>query len=149
MKMRFVVVGLTLSLALNAFLLGYGLTLLNQRPPQRLLEPTPMELGQRIADLLPTEAGDRIRAAVRDAGPQIARHLVAYRRSLAQGAELLGQETVDRAALQQVVIAARDARSAIGDVLTGVLVETAAELPLEARRELIRRANLQRGEGNP
>lgn len=149
MNMRLVVAGLTLSLALNAFLLGYGVTLLNQTPPPRLLEPTPMELGQRIADLLPTEAGDRMRAAVLNAAPMIARHLVAYRQALAQGAELLGAETVDRAALQQVVVAARDARSAIGDVLTEVLVETAAQLPLDARRELIKRARLQRGEGNP
>lgn len=147
MKMRLAVVGLTLSLALNAFLVGYGVTLLNQ-PPPRILDPTPMELGQRIADMLPTEAGDRVRDAMRDAAPQIARHLLAYRQALAQGARLIGEETVDRAALRQVVIAARDARSAVGDVLTEVLVDTAAELPVEARRELVLRVNRQRSEGN-
>jgi uncharacterized membrane protein len=148
MRTRLLAIGLAVSLALNAFLVGYAVTVLTRTAPMRIIEPTPVELGLRIADILPEDAGNRLRGELRSLAPMIARHLRDYRQALGTGASIMGADEVDREALRQVVIEARDARGAIGDLLTDVLVETAAELPLEVRRELVSRFNLRRSEGN-
>ncbi|WP_395815531.1 periplasmic heavy metal sensor [Devosia sp.] len=137
-------VGIFVSLLLNVFLVAYVGTMLARAPQMAMVaDATPVDVGNRIADNLPSEAGTRLRGKLRDVGPEILRQVREYRRTLASAAELLRAEEVDKPALKQLVTQARDARAEIGNMLTDSFVETAASLPPEERRKLIRRFRLQ------
>jgi uncharacterized membrane protein len=114
-----------------------------RQPPIQQLDATPVELGYRIADMLPDDAAERLRGELRGLGPQIVQQLRLYRRTLAGAGDLLKAETVDRAALKSVIDEARAYRAKVGDLLTDVFVETAAELPIETRKKLLSRFRLR------
>lgn len=141
---RLLAVGLFVSLLLNVFLVAYGATLLARQPqPLQALGATPVELGNRIAELLPPDQGTRLRGKLGDIGPAMLGNVRAYRQALQAAAELLKADVVDQQALKLAVRAARDARAEIGNLLTDTFVETAAELSPDERRKLIRRFRLQ------
>lgn len=142
-RTRILAIGLVVSLALNVFAVAYGVTLFMRQPPIQQLDATPVELGYRIADMLPDDAAERLRGELRGLGPQIVEQLRLYRRTLAGAGDLLKAETVDRAALKSVIDEARAYRAKVGDLLTDVFVETAAELPIETRQRLLSRFRLR------
>jgi uncharacterized membrane protein len=130
---------LVLSLALNVFLVSVGVTWFNRQASLRVLDPAPMALGYRIADLLPQPQGDLLRDRLRVIEPVIDEQLSEYQNLLAQGGRQLGAAEVDRVALAATIKAARNVRTEVGDHLTDVFVEIAADLPLSARQLLIAR----------
>lgn len=136
-RARMLAIGLVASLALNVFVIAYGATLLVRQPPIFDLDAAPVERGLRIADMLPEEAGGRLRAQIRGLGPQLIQRMRAYRQSLLEAAAIVRAETVDRTALKAVLDEARAQRAGVGDLLTEAFVETAAELPIETRRKLL------------
>lgn len=139
-RLRLMMLLLGLSVAGNIFALGLGITWLNrQAVPVALVDPAPMELAQRLSRLLPETAGEDLRTRLAGLDGEMTRHLVNYRRALAQAARLLVEEPVDREALAAAITEARADRMAVGDTLTGIFVDTVAGLAPETRRALVQR----------
>ena len=129
---------LVVSVCFNVFALAYGVTL-TKRLPQRLVDPQPTDLGYRVAEVLPEPSGSKLRAELDAMRPEISDLLDGYRAAITRGAAVLDEETVDRDALAAAITEARDYRARIGDRLSEAFINATADLPVESRRELVRR----------
>lgn len=137
---RLLTLALLVSLAANVFAITLGLTLINRAPVSgRLVDPVPTALVERVVGLLPTPAGDALRARLAGIDDIVAAHRTGYRQSLIEAAMLLEADAVDQHAVSRALATARQHRSAIGDQLTLIFVDTVAGLPLETRQAMVRR----------
>lgn len=135
-KMRIVLVA---SLALNVFAVGFAATLWMRPAPAALLNPNPVALGQRVADMLPEPAKAQLLLRLEAIKPVIEDRLGVYSDVLVEIANLLDKDVIDQNALAAAIARARSARADIGDQLTDAFVATVSELPREVRQQLVRR----------
>lgn len=127
------------SLALNVFGIAYATTLWMRPASLALLNPNPIALGQRVADMLPEPARANLLTRLKAINPVMVSRLLDYSDVLVETATLLENDVVDQAALAAAIARARAARGEIGDQLTDAFVATVAELPPDLRRQLVRR----------
>lgn len=132
-------IALALSVALNAVLVGYGVTLYRVRPLALLSDPMPPVMLDALAARMPAEGAAVLRETLGANRPLLERERAGYLAALDRAARLIEADAVDAAALAVAVAEARGHRGRMGDVYLEAFVAMIAALPADRRRALVAR----------
>lgn len=125
------------SLCLNIMLATYVSLQWFERPWSPAGAGIPLRMVERVADRLPKDDAEILWRVYREKEPEMQPLQADYVRALLKAMRLIGQTELNKQALHDAVIDARDKRIKIGDIMIETFVDALDRISPKGRRQLI------------